>query len=757
VRNLRAREFDIVRGKRRKPAADAPVPQHSRTTRGRDMTPDRLLGLAIAAGIGARAALIRRPRRTLIQRLAEFPTKAPVKAPLRIHWNEQQVPFVDAQDEGDLAVGLGMVHAHLRLAQMEIMRRAAQGRLSELIGPLGLEADRAMRLLDLGRAVPAIIAGLTPDTRAWAEGFVRGVNHVLQHVRILPEEMRLLGIGRDPWSLTDLLTNARLAGADVNWAVYGRLLRARAALSARDWQALWPRLLANGMPNPETALAGSLARAGSNAAAVAGWRSRSGSALFAADPHLSIALPNVWLAVGMHAPTLNVVGLMPAGFPLVAIGRNAHIAWGGTSLHAAASDLIDVSGETLDERVVSLRVRGTGTRTLTLRRSVHGPVVSDGMLLRYPTPLALRWVGHTPSDEIGAMLGVMRAGNSEAFAAALQDFAIPGQNMLHATVDGHVGHLLALAAPRRPATAPADLVLPPEAAGTWNDLAHTSEFFNHLDPASGVVASANDEPPPGDVPAGFFFSPPDRVQRLRALLGAGLLDLEDMARTQTDVQGRIETVRAVAERLPDHPARTMLLAWNGCYDIGSKGAVLFEALMADLAGRLPEQAKLRPLTAIWTGRRLLAQEVLALDDATLRPLAIAAMDAATALLRRQGSWGKLHRMRIRHYFGMAPLVGWRYRFGAYGAAGGNDTLNKTGHGPVRGRHGVSYGASARFLADMADPDANRVVLLGGQDGWLGSDSFADQVPLWRRGDTVALPLRVETARGWPHVSVVRPA
>ena len=740
------------------PAADAPVPQHSRTThrRRRDMKRDRLLGLAIAAGIGARAALIRRPRRTLVQRLAEFPATAPVEAPLRIHWNEQQVPFVDAHGEGDLAVGLGMVHAHLRLAQMEIMRRAAQGRLSESIGPLGVEADRALRLLDLGHAVPAIIAAMAPDTRAWAEGFVRGVNHVLQHMRILPEEMRLLGIGRDPWSLADLLTNARLAGADVNWAVYGRLLRARAALSAHDWQAVWPRLLADGMPNPEGAAA-SLARAGSNAAAVAGWRSRSGSALFAADPHLSIALPNVWLAVGMHCPTLNVVGLMPAGFPLVAIGRNAHLAWGGTSLHAAASDLIDVSGETLDARVVGLRVRGAGTREVTLRRSVHGPVVSDGMLLRYPTPLALRWIGHTPSDEIGAMLGVMRARNSEDFAAALRGFAIPGQNMLHATADGHVGHLLALAAPRRPATAPADLVLPPEAAGAWNDLAHTPEFPDRLDPASGVVASANDEPPPGRVPAGFFFSPPDRVQRLHALLGGpGLLDLDDMARTQTDVQGRIETVRAVAERLPDHPARTMLLAWDGRYDTGSEGAVVFEALMADLARRLPGQAKLRPLTAIWTGRRLLAHEVLSLDDAVLRPLAIAAMDAATALLRRRGSWGKLHRMRIRHYFGTAPLVGRRYRFGSYGAAGGNDTLNKTGHGPVRGRHGVSYGASARFLADMADPDANRVVLLGGQDGWLGSDSFADQVPLWRRGGTMALPLRVQTARGWPHVSVLDP-
>lgn len=721
------------------------------------MMRDRLLGWAVAAGIGTRALLIRRPRLSLVQRLAMLPATAPLRASVSIHWDAQQIPFIDAEDDDDLAVALGMVHAHLRLGQMELMRRVAQGRVAEMVGPLGIELDRALHLLDLSRAVPAIVAGLDDATRAWVEGFVRGVNHVLLHLPQLPEEMRLLGMRREPWTLVDLLTNARLGGADVSWIVYGRLLQARAALPPAIWGALFPRLLASFVPNPETALAGSLARTGSNAAAVAGWRSRSGGALFAADPHLSVTLPNIWLAVGMRSPAMNVVGLMPAGLPVVAIGRNRHLAWGGTSLHAAASDLFDVAGETLTEHHVTVRVRGGRPRVLKLRRSRLGPVVSDGMMLRHASPLALAWVGHRPSDELGAMLRVMRADSSAAFARALEGFAIPGQNMLHATVDGHIGHLLALRAPRRPSAPPTDIVLPPSAASAWDDLAHTSEFPNRLDPASGVVASANDEPPPGAVPAGFFFSPPDRVERLRLLLGGGeKLDLDDMARIQTDVQSRTAGVREVAERLPEHPVRVLLLAWDGRYDVASEGAVLFEALMTELSARLPDQAQLRPLTTIWTGRRLLAGEVLALDDATLRPLALGAMDAAMALLRQHGAWGRLHQMRIRHYFGAAPMVGRRFRFGEYPAPGGNDTLHKTGHGPVRGPHPVSYGASARFLADLADPDANRVVLLGGQDGWLGSANFTDQIPLWRDGKYLVLPLRVEAARLWPHLTVIRP-
>ena len=718
---------------------------------------DRLLGLAVAAGLAARALLIRRPHLTLRQRLAMLPRTAPSAAPITIHVDAHHLAFVEAGSDADLAVGLGMVHAHLRLAQMEIMRHAAQGRLAELAGPLAIEPDRALRLLDVGRAVPQIIAGLDPETRSWTEGFVRGVNHVLMQLPVLPEEMRLLGIGRTPWTLTDLFANARLAAADVSWLVYGRLLRARSALPAAEWQTIWPRLVESGMPNPETALTGAAARAGSNAAAVAGWRSSSGAALFAADPHLSIALPNVWLAVGMRSPTLNVAGLMPAGLPVVAIGRNRHLAWGGTSLHAAASDLFEVGGEALEAHSATLRVRGAGTRRITLRRSRLGPVVSDGMMFRHPSPLALRWVGHAPSDEVGAMLGVMRAETGGQFARALARFAVPGQNMLYATADGQVGHVLALAAPRRSPGPPPDLVLPPTAARDWEHMAGTPEFAHRSDPPEGLVASANDEPPAGEVPVGFLFSPPDRVRRLRLLLGGeARLGLDDMARSQSDVQGGLETVRAVVARLPEHPARAILAAWDGCYDLRSEGALLFEALMAELPRRLPDRRRLAPLRAIWSGRRLLASEVLALPDAVLRPLALAAMDRAMALSRRHRSWGRVHRMRIRHYLGAAPLVGRRYRFGSYPAPGGNDTLNKTGHGPVRGVHDVSYGASARFLSDMAEPDASRVVLLGGQDGWLGSDTFHDQVPLWRRGETLCLPLRAETARAWPHHLVLDP-
>ncbi|MBV8870147.1 MAG: penicillin acylase family protein, partial [Acetobacteraceae bacterium] len=85
----------------------------------------------------------------LQERLAALPLKGlPLRQATLVHWNDHQVPFVEAQTDHDLAVTLGVVHVHLRWAQLELMRHVARGRLSELIGPFGIRLDRVLRTLD---------------------------------------------------------------------------------------------------------------------------------------------------------------------------------------------------------------------------------------------------------------------------------------------------------------------------------------------------------------------------------------------------------------------------------------------------------------------------------------------------------------------------------------------------------------------------------------------------------------------------------
>src|SRR6266481_3778453 len=179
-----------------------------------------------------------RPRpRTIAERLAALPQHGlPLEAPVEIRWNDRLVPFIEARSDRDLAVALGLVHAHLRLAQIELLRRIAQGRLAEILGPIAIAFDHGLRLLDPTRAVPAIERSLPEATRDWLDGFVAGINHRLASAAEIPLEFRLLGIAPEPWRVADVLGIARLAAADINWLLWLRLLRLP---RGADWPGLW--------------------------------------------------------------------------------------------------------------------------------------------------------------------------------------------------------------------------------------------------------------------------------------------------------------------------------------------------------------------------------------------------------------------------------------------------------------------------------------------------------------------------------------
>ena len=106
----------------------------------------------------------------------------------------------------------------------------------------------------------------------------------------------------------------------------------------------------------------------------------------------------------------------------------------------------------------------------------------------------------------------------------------------------------------------------------------------------------------------------------------------------------------------------------------------------------------------------------------------------------------MHRLGLDHPLSLLPLVGGRFRFTDVPVGGGNDTLMKTAHHTGADRHFVDYGSNARHISDMSDPDRNYFVLLGGQDGHIGSTTFLDQTELWLEGAYIELPLRIETVR-----------
>lgn len=704
----------------------------------------------------------------------------PLDDEVAIHWNDRHIPFIEARSDRDLAVALGVVHGHLRLTQIDFMRRIALGRLAEVVGPMAASSDHALRALDFARAGAEVEKVLPSRSRDWLEAFRTGINWHVDHLETLPHEFEVLGIRPERWSLRDLLAVARLASLDFTWKVWMRLLRLR---HRPDWSEMWERLMVEPAMQPPSvagaagmeALLAPFGRHGSNAYAVASSRSAGGGALIANDPHLSITMPNNWLIMGIKSPSFHAVGLMVPGVPVIGLGRSPSIAWGGTSLHGASSELVDVSkvpAAAIRTRRETIRVRWGRSRRVKIRETEFGPIISDARLLRMArhTPVALHWLGHRPSDEVTPFLKIAEARTWEDFRDALDGYAIPGLNMVYADREGRVGQVIAATLPRRPQTPPSDIVSDAEALDHWKSFVSCRDLPQIVDPPEGFVASANNAPPPSDVMLSLFFSPDDRVRRLREVLSqASGITVKDLARLQTDIVShsapelRDRLVAALARELPQPQSedRRALIAalrdWDGAYEVDSAGALAFELLTYHFVVRLHGKAGAELYAATWDLFSLLRRDLDRFANPVLGRALRDAVAAAARRFARFAVWGDAHRLRLSHAFAMLPLLGRRYVYLDKAVGGSNETLMKTAHGFSGSRHAVRFGANARHISDMSDLDANYFVLLGGQDGWLGSTTFTDQLDLWEQGNHVRVPLRLETVRAeFPHLTTLRP-
>lgn len=766
------------------------MPQPPKPRRRRTLNRTLRAGLA-ALAVGGCAVTAPLPEPVdLERRLASFPSQGlALERPVTIRWNQHLVPYIEAETDGDAAYALGLTHAHLRLGQMAIYKRVAQGRLAEMAGPvpIAIDIDKALRTLGFGRAAPEILAAMPADTRAWVERYVEGINDYQRLMDEPPHEFEVLGLEREPWTAEDVVSIGRVSGTDITWLVYFSLLPLR---DTDNWSEIWDTALAlggagttsletaaaTGSGDPPTdgearvaallqALEG-MGRTGSNSVAVAAERSATGGALIANDPHLGLSLPNIWVLAGLRSPSYHVVGMTAPGLPIFTVGRNPDIAWGGTNMRAASSDLVDISDRpesTLTTETDPIGVRFWLDTEVEYRLSEFGPVISDAPLVpdMGGRTVALKWMGHLVSDELTALLRASRAHDWEGFRRAFATFALPAQNMLYADREGGIGILLAARVPRRPNGPPEDIFRQPTAVEeSWDELLTALELPYQVNPEQGYLASANNRPAVLDPRLGYFYSPPERVDRLHALLAAEpRVGVEDLMALQRDVYsgGSVALRDSLVARVDAAAAGTdielspgaaealaTIRGWDGHYRADSRGGLAFQAMFAGLAPALYEAAGRADLFA-WLDRSSYLTEHMAglledIDDAVLLPAVAAALDEAGTVLAEHGTWGAIHRVRLQHPLANLPVIGGRYRFGDFAAGGSVQTVMKTAHPLTTEVHRAFYGSQSRHVSDLSDPDANWFVLLGGQDGRINSPAFTDQVDLWRQGRYIRMPL-----------------
>jgi penicillin amidase len=692
--------------------------------------------------------------------------------------------------EVDAWRALGFIHAADRLFQMELRRRAADGRLAEIFGTSAVAMDREARVNGYAVLARRDWDLLSENERVALEAYADGVNAFLADYA-LPLEMRALSWTPEPWTPVDSLAFERLLqdglsvadaperGAFDDARVRGLdaavlLLDASEPGSSHVSPEI-VRLLAD-LPRSAGILAAAIetAPAGSNAWVLAGTRTSSGKPLLAGDPHLAAERPGVWYAAHLtSADGLDAVGLTLPGVPGVVIGHNGTVAWSLTMHQADDSDLyleqVDWAKGTyrrndawvpLERTTETIHVKDGADVVVQVARTVHGPILER--LDEVPGfAIARAFAAAELPQGPRAFLEAARARSGLELIAAWSHFAGPSVNVCWADVNGAIGVKVAGAIPRRPAGDGRFPVPGWTADYDWDGTIPADALPAIAAPTGGLIATANDDWSGSGrrVPYPGFFAEPDRANRAREL-GSALVaaTVADMRAMQNDVYSPYAArVVSVLRRLVFADRRavravSVLSAWDARADTRGPSRLFF-AFMKEI--RKAAGSSAARVTWSMLDRMIDGSGAQSFWDDPATPqvetrgdrIETALVSAIETVEREDGtdptrwSWGKAHRLVYLHPFAalLPKSIARRLSFGPVALPGEWHTLDVAGF-PLRGdRYDVTQIASARLIVDLSDPDASRLVLPLGQSGQLLDRHAKDQLRAWSTGHDFPLP------------------
>jgi penicillin amidase len=467
-------------------------------------------------------------------------------APVEIVRDNANVPHIFGAADPDVFYGLGYAHAQDRLWQMAVMRRTAQGRLSEVFGARTAQIDTLLRRFDLYRLATQSVDAQDSYTRAALTAYAAGVNARLDEInaRALGRgapEMFLFAMPLAPWQPADSIAIVKLMGLQLSGHLEEEVLRARTSLALPDpdllrdilpdvpgsgiaalpqYSQLVPGAVrhAGGAPASRDPLSPFNARAfagASNAFAAAPSRSASGGTLLANDPHLGFTAPGIWYLARLELDSGGVIGATIPGLPVILTGRSRDLGWGLTSSYLDDQDLFieKLNPENPEEyltpdgykpfetRPSIVEIEGAAPVTMTLRWTENGPVLpgshySLGEVVPPGHVAALSWTVLRGDDtSLSAAMGLMRAASVGEAIAASEAYIAPSQNLTLVDRDTIAMKMIG-AVPRRDAShqskgrMPSQGWRPENRWQGWMPYASNPEF---IAPVGGILGNTNNK------------------------------------------------------------------------------------------------------------------------------------------------------------------------------------------------------------------------------------------------------------------------
>jgi len=487
-----------------------------------------------------------------------------------VYFDDFGIPHIYANSQKDAMTALGYVHAQERLWQMELLRRIAPGRLSEIFGSVALKNDMFFSGIGIEEASAKAIAKLDKNSPSYqlTLAYLDGINQYLEE-GVTPIEFTLIGVKKEKFTIKDVYNifgymSFSFAMAQKTDPLLTDIRNKYGAAYLKDLGIegeFNTTQIKSSKENIEeyTAIAKSVAAlldkspippfVGSNSWVVGPNKTKSGKVIFANDPHIGFSQPGTWYEAHLITPDYELYGCYLAGTPFPLLAHNRNYAYGLTMFENDDIDFYQEKNKAGDAtqyqtptgfakyetRKKTIKVKDTSDVVLTVKSSRHGPIM-NGLLERVKgkNPIAMSWIfTQQPIQILDAVYGLSHAKNKDDFRKAVQLVAAPGLNVMYGDAKGNVAWWATGTLYKHNKGVNSFFIL--DGASGKDDITEYLDFSKNPsaeNPKWGYVYSANNQPEAidGYLYPGYYL-PEDRAKRISALMdGKSNWDKEEISK-----------------------------------------------------------------------------------------------------------------------------------------------------------------------------------------------------------------------------------
>ncbi len=547
-----------------------------------------------------------------------------IKKQTTVYFDDFGVPHIYANSQKDAMIALGYVHAQDRLWQMELIRRIAPGRLSEIFGTVALKNDNFFAGLGINENSEKAIAKIDKNSETYqlALAYIDGINQYIEEDKT-PIEFKILGLKKEKFSIKDvynifgymsfsfamaqktdpLMTDIRdNLGPDYlkDFGLDGSL--GTTQIKNFDGKAIEYAKISKSVASLlDDSVVPSFI--GSNSWVIAPKKTKNGKVIFANDPHIAFSQPCTWYEAHIVVPNYEIYGYYLAGTPFPLLAHNRNYAYGLTMFENDDVDLFQEEENPTNKnqyktangfqdykiRKEIIKVKDSSDVVLEVKETQHGPIM-NGFLegIKGAKPVAMSWIFMQQNNQmLEAVYFLSHATNLADFRKGVSLIAAPGLNIMYGDAKGNIAWNTAGKLYKLDKSVNPNFIL--NGSNGIDDLKQFLDFSKNphaINPSWNYVYSSNNQPEAVD---GYlypgYYLPQDRAKRISGLLesksnwtkeAVGKMMNDNVSNKATEIAS--DFILALAKKslsTNEKQAVNVLEKWKGSSDLKDLAPIIY--------------------------------------------------------------------------------------------------------------------------------------------------------------------------------------